>query len=131
MAHGDTMGGVNSLAYELLMLRLSQSDAEWKGCIETLRQHSIFGLLQQNPYMQRAFTKPREYPGDAVMMDYVYGIERPETIIPIGAKIFEATTSLSKGKSVRARRKILAERPDSVGANVNRASVLSLGSGHN
>ena len=33
-------------------------------------------LLHQDPFTYRAFAKPRGYAGDAVMMDYIYGLGR-------------------------------------------------------
>lgn len=36
--------------------------------------HFLRGLLHQDPFTYRAFSKPRGYAGDAVMTDYIYGL---------------------------------------------------------
>ncbi|HEX6984701.1 MAG TPA: hypothetical protein VF170_04960, partial [Planctomycetaceae bacterium] len=40
----------------------------WRSAVATCRAHALHGLIQQDPFTSRAFTKPRGYAGDAVML---------------------------------------------------------------
>ncbi|MBN3262337.1 class I SAM-dependent methyltransferase [Pectobacterium brasiliense] len=94
------------------------------------RNHPIFNICQQAPYTNRAFTKPRGYPGDAEMIDYIYyGIVPPQTTLH-GKGIFSCTTRDSMGLSVLFRRTLLnAYINDTVIKNQS-ARILSVASGH-
>ncbi len=104
------------------------------GTVDTLiadaHAHDIFPSLQQDPYTHRAFTKPRGYAGDAVMMDYVYQTIPTKHISPMGAGIFQATTRVSMGLSVVYRKALLnAYINDTVSHNYP-FRILSIASGH-
>ena len=43
-------------------------------CARRCLDHPLCDLLHQDPFTYRAFSKPRGYAGDAVMMDYIYGL---------------------------------------------------------
>jgi extracellular factor (EF) 3-hydroxypalmitic acid methyl ester biosynthesis protein len=76
--------------------------------IADARAHDIFPSLQQDPYTHRAYTKPRGYAGDAVMMDYVYQSMPGYSMSPMGAGVFKATTRVSMGLSVVYRKALLS-----------------------
>jgi hypothetical protein len=46
----------------------------WAGYARACLNHPVCRLLHQDPLTYRAFSKPRGYAGDAVMMDYIYGL---------------------------------------------------------
>ena len=60
--------------FDDLLGRRREAPAEWPayGC-ECL-SYPLRELLHQDPFTYRAFSKPRGYAGDAVTMDYIYGI---------------------------------------------------------
>lgn len=65
----ETMAG---LFFVLNGMRQYVSESAWKQfAAEECRQHSLTQFLLQDPLTSRAFTKPRGYAGDAVMMDMV------------------------------------------------------------
>ncbi|WP_129984155.1 class I SAM-dependent methyltransferase [Serratia liquefaciens] len=95
-----------------------------------VRNHPIFNICQQDPYTNRAFTKPRGYAGDAVMLDYVYsGIVPPQTT-PHGRGVFECTTRGSMGLSVLFRRTLLTAYVNDIVLRNQSARILSIASGH-
>jgi extracellular factor (EF) 3-hydroxypalmitic acid methyl ester biosynthesis protein len=97
---------------------------------DIVRNHPIFNICQQDPYTNRAFTKPRGYAGDAVMLDYVYsGIVPPQTT-PHGHGIFECTTRSSMGLSVLFRRTLLTAYINDATLKNRSARILSVASGH-
>ena len=123
-------------AFEMLGPRLSElHDAASKvGTLEEaraqVRAHSVFDRCHNDPYTKRAFSKPRGYAGDAVMLDYVYaGIAPPETE-HTGQGIFQCTTRGPMGLSVLYRRSLLSAYINDVIARNPEARILSVASGH-
>jgi len=97
------------------------------------RQHTICDLLHEDPFTYRAFSKPRGYAGDAVLMDYIYGEEEkrdaPECSW-VGERIYHSTASSSACRGVMERRGFTADVIDDIARNADRPSVLSLAAGH-
>jgi extracellular factor (EF) 3-hydroxypalmitic acid methyl ester biosynthesis protein len=92
--------------------------------------HALFALVQQDPYTQRAATKPRGYAGDAVMMDYIYEGLAPAGTSSMGHAVFGATTRAPMGLSVLYRRQLLKSLIDDTVVNHEAGRVLSVASGH-
>lgn len=107
--------------------RSTQRDEE---LLAIARAHRLYNLVQQDPFTQRAASKPRGYAGDAVMMDYIYSGVAPENTSPIGAGLFAATTRCATGLSVRFRRSLLRSVIDETVSQVHGARILSVASGH-
>jgi extracellular factor (EF) 3-hydroxypalmitic acid methyl ester biosynthesis protein len=128
---GDTVG-----AFQLLGAPLTRlwGEAVAAGTSQQLREaaqnHALFGIAQEDPYTQRAFTKPRGYAGDAVMMDYVYGESIPDDISPVGREVFFGTTRISMGLSVLHRRRLLQAYIDDTVSTKPSFRILSVASGH-
>ena len=52
-----------------------ENDPEsWPAYAQFCLSHPVCRLLYEDPFTHRAFAKPRGYAGDAVMMDYIYGL---------------------------------------------------------
>jgi extracellular factor (EF) 3-hydroxypalmitic acid methyl ester biosynthesis protein len=98
--------------------------------IRSARDHNVFSLVQQDPYTQRAFNKPRGYAGDAVMLDYVYTGAPPSETSAVGRSVFAATTRGPMGLSVVYRKGLLGSYIDDVVARNPDARILSVASGH-
>ncbi|MBC3806980.1 hypothetical protein H8K52_06425 [Undibacterium seohonense] len=93
---------------------------------------TLMEILDKCPYIFRAKTKPRGYAGDAVMMDFIYGIYEPEFINNLdltAEEIFRLTTNSSASKAVRHRRRLIANTIDSV-CQHKQANILSVACGH-
>jgi hypothetical protein len=90
-------------------------------------------LLHQDPFTFRAFSKPRGYAGDAIMMDYIYSREEqwaaPEST-PIGRNVFHFTTAAPASEGVRARRAYIATRIDRLAEEKRHPHILAIASGH-
>src|SRR3954468_20803110 len=99
------------------------------GCLT----HPVCGLLHQDPFTHRAFSKPRGYAGDAVMMDYIYGLGEAEQAArettPLGRRIFQYMDTRPSARAVRYRRQLLADLVDRVALRGG-SSVLALAAGH-
>jgi extracellular factor (EF) 3-hydroxypalmitic acid methyl ester biosynthesis protein len=111
----------------------SLNEQEWNECVKACRRHALKDLLHEDPFTRRAFMRPRGYPGDAVLLDYVYGCEEdwPQpSASPLGRHIFRYTTSSPAPEGVRARRGFMANVLDELADKTYRPHVLSIAAGH-
>jgi hypothetical protein len=121
-----------------LALELSRAKCtpeEWKELINPLRLHPMIVATQQDPFTHRSFSRPRGYPGDAVLLDLIY---RHESITPIldgaselGRQIYSYTSISPASIGVIERRNRLTETIDSKMREMKgRGKVLSIACGH-
>jgi len=134
LSEGRVEEGMRELMAALWAEKLKGSQAEWKGVVQQCLQHPLRDLLHEDPFTRRAYRKPRGYPGDAVLLDYIYGREErwsiPEGTSELGHKIFEYTTRTTACEGVRARRGYIADLLDELAQKVNRPHVLAIAAGH-
>jgi extracellular factor (EF) 3-hydroxypalmitic acid methyl ester biosynthesis protein len=96
---------------------------------EICQSHPLHRVALQDPFTERAFSKPRGYPGDAVMLDYIY---RPRQLVltEIGTAIHFLTTNVSAAKSIIWRRNHLGAEISKTVDRTRHARILSVASGH-
>jgi hypothetical protein len=71
---GNISCGMARLAGRLTTVRRGLARQEWLQFIENrVRPHRVREVVHLDPLTKRAFSRPRGYAGDAVMMDYIYG----------------------------------------------------------
>jgi SAM-dependent methyltransferase len=122
---------VQPLANAVDEFRRAAGEERWKQTVHALRQHPAFARIQLDPYTNRAFTKPRGYAGDAVMLDYIY---RPAfTAAPAlghwqASAIYSYTSAGPATRAVINRRTLLARTIDTVDGD--RLRIASLACGH-
>jgi extracellular factor (EF) 3-hydroxypalmitic acid methyl ester biosynthesis protein len=128
---------VDTLGSELYSIRQQSSPEAWKGFATVIcRQHPLMQLLQQDPFTWRAFSKPRGYAGDAVMIDFIYAPEdgfafpAVEGISELGRQICQCTSNQAAPRAVRARRRVIIDKLNDLAANKPKPHVLSLACGH-
>lgn len=129
---GDIRAGVESLVAQLSKLRVATNTDDWRRFIgEEARVHPIKDLLHRDAFTRHAYSKPRGYPGDAELLDYIYEPQRMEISDSLGKSISTYTTNAAAPRAVRQRRDVIAELIDFV-ANEKRRSprILSLACGH-
>lgn len=116
---------------ELLHRQRRAEPATWPAVVDAVRRHSLLEQIHEDPFTRRAFTKPRGYAGDAVLIDHIYGAARPEFQQPLGRAINRYTTSSPATRAVRFRRHLLAELIDRAsGEGHGHCRVLALACGH-
>jgi extracellular factor (EF) 3-hydroxypalmitic acid methyl ester biosynthesis protein len=123
---------LNGVFDELDRVRLNVGPTEWARLIaDVIAPHPIRAQLHEEPFMRRAFEKPRGYAGDAMMMDLAYR-DRPYcvTLTRLGAALHAWADGRPALLSVRERRTILAREIDAVAARCAGARVLSIACGH-
>lgn len=128
---GQGQVGMELLVGYLNETRQSMTSAAWRMFAKWAVTHPIARYVHADPFTHRAFTKPRGYAGDAVMMDYIYGFDRP--VPPESARdIARFTTDDGcSPQAVRFRRKVLAETIDAMVVSRGRdINVTALAAGH-
>ena len=132
--HGAVIAGMGRLHALLADARRSFEPSAWLRYAKTeLLTHRLRDVLHSDPFTFRAFSKPRGYAGDAVMMDYIYGYHLSDVsaAAPVGRKIFDYTTRTASPEAVRFRRRILAELIDTVAIEHGREiNVTAIAAGH-
>jgi len=127
----DVHGCIGRLREALRYLRAHLPADEWKTVCEEARQHSLHDLLLESPFTRRAYSKPRGYAGDAVLMDLIYGAPpSEEPLSPLGGMLYGYEFDSPCFQSVRTRRAVLAREIDAVAASRPHARVLSVACGH-
>jgi hypothetical protein len=125
---------MDELVLGLQARRLHGTERAWEECVADCLAHPLREWVHQDPFTRRAFTKPRGYAGDAVLLDFIYGKEErwpvPEGTTPLGRAIFNYTTSAPAPAGVRARREVVAKLLDRLAEEVHRPHVLSVAAGH-
>ncbi len=116
---------------DLLHRQRRAEPASWPAAVGAVRRHSLLEQIHEDPFTRRAFSKPRGYAGDAVLIDHIYGVARPEFQQPLGRAINRYTTSSPATRAVRFRRHLLAELIDRAsGEGHGHCRVLALACGH-
>ena len=116
-------------------LRRNGTDDSWEIVKAWLRGHPVWSLMLQDPFIRRANEKPRGYPGDAVLIDYIYDAPSVRSEInalpPQAAVIHDFATSAAAPRAVRYRRQFAAEVIDEVARQRSEpARVVSIAAGH-
>ena len=120
--------------FETLRARCVSEPEAWPHYARACLSHPVCRLLYQDPFTGRAFSKPRGYAGDAVMMDYIYSMGEAAQAMaeatPLGRAIFDFFDIGSAAKAgVRHRRQLLARFIDR-SASRGGKRVLAIASGH-
>ena len=132
---GAGEAALERLATALAALRQSRSSEWWNHFVtEVCKPHALYERLDADPFTRRARDQPRGYPGDAVLLDYVYhGLPAAEQagVSDEGRAIFAFTAGRSgSAEALRQRRDFLARELDRTGAEHPAARVLAVAAGH-
>lgn len=112
-----------------ILYDIARRDDRFAEFASAIRGHALSDMLQEDPYTRRAVEKPRGYPGDAVMLDYIY---RPRDL-PLSerARTFHSgTTTTSTSRSILWRQGYLANLIERTAVLKPDAWILSVASGH-
>ena len=129
---GQIAAGLDDL-FDDLSVRLEDEPETWPEYARACLNHPICDLLHQDPFTYRAFSKPRGYAGDAVMMDYIYGLDEARhaarEATPLGRAIFQYMDTRPSARAVRYRRQLIAELIDRTACRGG-SRVFALAAGH-
>lgn len=130
---GQVATGMTCLRQFLSRERRRLGDG-WRSYIESdVRTHAVRELVHRDPFTYRAFSKPRGYAGDAVMMDMIYGYQAAalSSLDALAGSVHAFCAQSPAPAAVRFRRQVLAETIDAVAsAHGRRIDVVALAAGH-
>ncbi|MEZ4866952.1 MAG: class I SAM-dependent methyltransferase [Caldilineaceae bacterium] len=127
-------GAMDELCCSLKDIHNLLTDKEWKEFASQCTAHPLRVQLHQDPLTNRAFTKPRGYPGDARLMDFIYRSYSVQAEVnsstPLGRKLYEYTSNSPAACAVRFRRDFAARAIDNFAEEVDLLHILSVACGH-
>ena len=125
---------IKDLASDLRLMKMSSSKEDWNNIINVSRAHPLRTLVHEDPLSLRAYSKPRNYQGDAQLLDAIYRKDYTEIatgeISDTGKNIFSYTIECKAPAAVRARCILLAEIIDNVSNAISKPDILSVACGH-
>src|SRR5262245_57463549 len=132
ISRGRIAAGLEDL-FDDLSIRREEDVEGWSEFARACLNHPLRRVVHQDPFTYRAFSKPRGYAGDAVMMDYIYGLgeasEAASSATPLGRAIFSHMSTRPSAHAVRYRRRLLASLIDRTAVRGG-DSVFALAAGH-
>lgn len=127
-AGDDVDDALDDLYRHLSCWRARADEPAWRRVIvERIRPHRLCELLHRDPFTRRAFQKPRGYAGDAVLIDYLYGLAPHTALDPLGHRVHRHVISTRSARSVAHRRTGAAAWIDATPAG---GRVLAVAAGH-
>ncbi|MFE1601987.1 methyltransferase type 12 [Methylobacterium sp. ID0610] len=132
-------GGYDPFIAELIdflgLLKDSFKDRTWREAVlPAARGHKVAALVHECPFTRHSFERPRGYPGDAGLLDFVYRhpVARPseEAATAGGRAVMAHTVNVSACQAVRQRKALLARTIDAVADRHPGAEVLAVACGH-
>lgn len=111
--------------------RKGSTPADWRSIVDGMRADEIFQFAHLDPFTRHAYSRPRGYPGDAELLDYIYRKRDADTAITAdAAQIMRFTVNSPAPRAVRYRRRYMAQLIDETAASHPGARVLSIAAGH-
>jgi hypothetical protein len=134
-ASGDYTDLTSELIELLRVLKGSTSDRVWQEAVlPAARAHRITAFIHECPFTSHSFSRPRGYPGDAGLLDFVYRHPdaRPATekATDGGRTVMSFTVNVSACEAVRQRKEVLARKIDEIAELRPGAEVLAIACGH-
>jgi hypothetical protein len=118
---------------ETLAAERAEASERWPELARWYGDHPVRDLLLMDPFTYRAYSKPRGYAGDAVMMDYIYGLgevgDAMRGTTSLGRAIFQHVMTCTSPRAVRYRRQVIAGLLDETARRPD-PRVLAIAAGH-
>ncbi len=119
---------------DLAELRQRVGASAFRKGLAGMREHPLFALLQDDPFIRHSFTRPRGYPGDAELLDYIYGAgdsaEKVAAASEFGQLSYASMRNCIACRAVRYRAARIAERVQRGLRTIAGLRVFSLAAGH-
>jgi SAM-dependent methyltransferase len=132
LERGEVRSAMAQLFSGLLELRRQSEDDDWQAFARHAAiEHPVRAWLHTDPMARRSFEKPRGYAGDAVLLDYIYGLRVPDPHHDRARSIYDYAVTRPSADAVRERRLRIAEILDHTAARCpGDARVFSIACGH-
>ncbi len=121
---------MEDLLQGLCRIRREMSEDNWKTFCETVvPKHKLSELVWQDPFTSHSARKPRGYAGDASLLDYIYGYQKPQST-NLGKSIYDYTVNTPSSRAVKARAGIIAKIIDKLAGEKGDMRIFSIACGH-
>jgi SAM-dependent methyltransferase len=110
-----------------------QQLSTWTRSVPFVRAMPGFSTFQEDPFTSHAYRRPRGYPGDAGLLDFIYRSDAPAPggVSEAGLAVFRAMRVAAAPTAVRNRQAIVARVVDTAALDLGRPlRIASLGCGH-
>ena len=126
--------GMAELFRTLRKWRTSPPSGSWEEVVtEHCLKHPVSDVIYEDPMTFHSYSQPRGYPGDAELLDYIYGIKQcngSRRVSSVGQAIHDFLRRAPSARAVRTRRGIVAALLDRVARAARNPRVLSIAAGH-
>jgi SAM-dependent methyltransferase len=130
----DPQEVMSKLQLGLWEIKSATPEDVWQNIVQLCRKHPIRAQVHEDPFTSRSFERPRGYPGDAVLIDYLYSedchVDGTLYVSRLGDKIYRFLHDTPTGTAVRARRDIAATYIDATCERKINPRILSVACGH-
>ncbi len=128
-------GALDDLFISLKELHDFLPSEDWHNfCSKQCIEHPIRTTLHSDPFTERAFSKPRGYAGDAVIIDYIYRDaaiqDQIKGLSAQGKAIYEYVSTAPAALAVKERKDIIAKKIDQIAEEIESPRILCLACGH-
>jgi extracellular factor (EF) 3-hydroxypalmitic acid methyl ester biosynthesis protein len=128
--NGDSLRGMHRIIHGLYAVRRKLETEEWRNYVFLVREHPVVVEARHCPFTLHASSKPAGYPGDAGLIDHIYGY-RESMQGERGDDIYAYTIASPACRAVRFRRFVLAGAIDRcLHERGKSARIFSLAAGH-
>lgn len=120
------------LSVDLDRLRLASGDAWPNTVVPAVRNHSVTRRMREHtPIVRHAASWPRGYPGDAGLIDQLYGAcDESVQLSDEWRRANAIVRQCEMARSVRHRRLVIADAIDNCASVHSRPDILSVACGH-
>lgn len=127
---GKGVPAMRSIIAGLAEKRRDLAPTDWKSYVSEVREHPAMKATKLCPFTSHAAARPFGYPGDAGLIDHIYGYTQPQ-LDEFSRTLYNYTTSAPASRAVRFRRHILANLVDRVlHEKDTNANILAVACGH-
>jgi extracellular factor (EF) 3-hydroxypalmitic acid methyl ester biosynthesis protein len=135
LAEANAKIGLDNFFLGLNNIRSNVPIYDWKDTIvPKCRKSDLANILYQDPFTRHSLEKPRGYPGDAELIDFLYRSENIQKELDkttdFGRTIHWYLYNSAPGLAVRARRDMIADEIDRLADKKALPYVLSIACGH-